>query len=221
MASSKVESTNPDLPRECCISSLLSDPHPNPMDDLLKSIYTPPLPLPPPPPKSDDDDDTLWNNNNNIITPHSSSNQHVTTLEDFLNQTGIVPSSFPPPEAVSVSSSSVVVDPFSSNAPLSNKGKRKVLEEPLVDKATLQKQRRMIKNRESAARSRERKQAYTSELEYLVHQLEQENARLLKEEADMKRQRYQQLLKCIIPIEEKLEKPIPKLQRTNSAPSLL
>lgn len=40
------------------------------------------------------------------------------------------------------------------------RGKRKTLvEEPLVvDKVTLQKQRRMIKNRESAARSRERKQ---------------------------------------------------------------
>ncbi|KAI4338290.1 hypothetical protein L6164_016632 [Bauhinia variegata] len=37
------------------------------------------------------------------------------------------------------------------------RGKRRVMEE-LVDKATLQKQRRMIKNRESAARSRERTQ---------------------------------------------------------------
>ena len=37
------------------------------------------------------------------------------------------------------------------------RGKRRAVEEP-VDKATLQKQRRMIKNRESAARSRERKQ---------------------------------------------------------------
>lgn len=37
------------------------------------------------------------------------------------------------------------------------RGKRRAVEEP-VDKATQQKQRRMIKNRESAARSRERKQ---------------------------------------------------------------
>ena len=37
--------------------------------------------------------------------------------------------------------------------------RKSVVEEPLVvDKVTLQKQRRMIKNRESAARSRERKQ---------------------------------------------------------------
>lgn len=39
------------------------------------------------------------------------------------------------------------------------RGKRRVaVEEPPLDKATQQKQRRMIKNRESAARSRERKQ---------------------------------------------------------------
>lgn len=38
------------------------------------------------------------------------------------------------------------------------RGKRRVVEAAPVDKATQQKQRRMIKNRESAARSRERKQ---------------------------------------------------------------
>jgi len=38
------------------------------------------------------------------------------------------------------------------------RGKRKAVEEAVMDRATLQKQRRMIKNRESAARSRERKQ---------------------------------------------------------------
>lgn len=38
------------------------------------------------------------------------------------------------------------------------RGKRRAVEEPVVDKATQQRQRRMIKNRESAARSRERKQ---------------------------------------------------------------
>uniref|UniRef100_A0A2N9FPG4 BZIP domain-containing protein n=1 Tax=Fagus sylvatica TaxID=28930 RepID=A0A2N9FPG4_FAGSY len=62
------------------------------------------------------------------------------------------------------------------------RGKRRAIEEPLLDKATQQKQRRMIKNRESAARSRERKQAYTVELESLVTQLEEENARLIREE---------------------------------------
>lgn len=44
------------------------------------------------------------------------------------------------------------------------RGKRRVVEEPPVDKATQQKQRRMIKNRESAARSRERKQVFIGDL---------------------------------------------------------
>ncbi|KAK7302465.1 hypothetical protein RJT34_13355 [Clitoria ternatea] len=81
---------------------------------------------------------------------------------------------------------------------------------------TLQKQRRMIKNRESAARSRERKQAYTLELESLVTLLEQENARLFKEEAQRKTQRYNQLMKLLIPVEEK-PKPKGMLRRVNSA----
>ncbi|KAJ6920252.1 hypothetical protein NC651_013995 [Populus alba x Populus x berolinensis] len=57
---------------------------------------------------------------------------------------------------------------------------RTVVMEPL-DKAAQQRQRRMIKNRESAARSRERKQAYQVELESLAVRLEEENEQLLKE----------------------------------------
>ncbi|ESR47709.1 BZIP domain-containing protein [Citrus sinensis] len=61
------------------------------------------------------------------------------------------------------------------------RGKRgRVMLEPL-DKAAQQRQRRMIKNRESAARSRERKQAYQVELESLAVRLEEENEQLLKE----------------------------------------
>ncbi|KAJ9687211.1 hypothetical protein PVL29_015889 [Vitis rotundifolia] len=76
------------------------------------------------------------------------------------------------------------------------RGKRRAVEEP-VDKATQQRQRRMIKNRESAARSRERKQAYTVELESLVTHLEEENARLLREE----------LMENLIPVVEKRRPP--------------
>ncbi|XP_022748565.1 G-box-binding factor 4-like isoform X2 [Durio zibethinus] len=77
------------------------------------------------------------------------------------------------------------------------RGKRRAVEEPPLDKATQQKQRRMIKNRESAARSRERKQAYTVELESMLRQLEEENARLLREE----------LMENLIPVEEKQRPP--------------
>ncbi|GER30437.1 basic leucine zipper transcription factor [Striga asiatica] len=90
----------------------------------------------------------------------------------------------------------------------SGRGKRRVaMEEPPLDKATQQKQRRMIKNRESAARSRERKQAYTVELESLVTHLEEENARLVKEEDELNKKRYKQLMENIIPIVEKRRPP--------------
>ncbi|KAM7250422.1 hypothetical protein ACFE04_022305 [Oxalis oulophora] len=95
------------------------------------------------------------------------------------------------------------------------RGKRRAVEEPPVDKATLQKQRRMIKNRESAARSRNRKQALTNELETLVTQLEEENARLLQEEAEEQNKRYKQLMENIIPVVEKQKTPR-TLRRVNS-----
>ncbi|KAA8536511.1 hypothetical protein F0562_028989 [Nyssa sinensis] len=97
------------------------------------------------------------------------------------------------------------------------RGKRRAVEEPPVDKATQQKQSRMIKNRESAARSRERKQAYTVELESLVTELEEENARLLREEAEQTKERFKQLMENLIPIVEK-QRPRPRqvLRRGNS-----
>ncbi|KAJ6806396.1 ABSCISIC ACID-INSENSITIVE 5-like protein 2 [Iris pallida] len=49
------------------------------------------------------------------------------------------------------------------------------------DKMVDRRQKRMIKNRESAARSRARKQAYTNELENKVSRLEEENERLKKQ----------------------------------------
>ncbi|KAG1338256.1 ABSCISIC ACID-INSENSITIVE 5-like protein 2 [Cocos nucifera] len=51
----------------------------------------------------------------------------------------------------------------------------------MVDKLMERRQKRMIKNRESAARSRARKQAYTNELEHKVSRLEEENERLKKQ----------------------------------------
>ncbi|XP_057803327.1 bZIP transcription factor 12-like isoform X2 [Salvia miltiorrhiza] len=78
------------------------------------------------------------------------------------------------------------------------RGKRRVaVDEVPLDKATQQKQRRMIKNRESAARSRERKQAYTVEMEAMVTSLEEEHARLLREE----------LMENLIPVVEKRRPP--------------
>lgn len=54
--------------------------------------------------------------------------------------------------------------------------------ESITDHTVERRQKRMIKNRESAARSRARRQAYTNELEIEVNKLIEENARLRKEQ---------------------------------------
>ncbi|XP_004496458.1 G-box-binding factor 4-like isoform X2 [Cicer arietinum] len=82
---------------------------------------------------------------------------------------------------------------------------RPVLEQ--LDKAAQQRQRRMIKNRESAARSRERKQAYQVELESLAVKLEEENDKLLKEKAERTKERFKQLMEKVIPVVEQRKPP--------------
>ncbi|XP_061360549.1 ABSCISIC ACID-INSENSITIVE 5-like protein 2 isoform X2 [Gastrolobium bilobum] len=60
-------------------------------------------------------------------------------------------------------------------------GRKRVASGNVVEKTVERRQKRMIKNRESAARSRARKQAYTQELEIKVSHLEEENERLRKQ----------------------------------------
>ncbi|KAF8403531.1 hypothetical protein HHK36_011635 [Tetracentron sinense] len=60
-------------------------------------------------------------------------------------------------------------------------GRKRVAPGDVVEKTVERRQKRMIKNRESAARSRARKQAYTNELENKVSRLEEENERLKKQ----------------------------------------
>ncbi|CAN1820832.1 Protein ABSCISIC ACID-INSENSITIVE 5 [Linum perenne] len=57
------------------------------------------------------------------------------------------------------------------------RGRKRIIDGP-VEKVVERRQRRMIKNRESAARSRARKQAYTVELEAELNQLKEENRQL-------------------------------------------
>ncbi|CAN6930376.1 unnamed protein product [Brassica oleracea] len=87
-------------------------------------------------------------------------------------------------------------------------GRKRVASGEVVEKTVERKQKRMIKNRESAARSRARKQqAYTHELEIKVSRLEEENERL----------RRQKEVEKILP---SAPPPDPKrqLRRTSSAP---
>ncbi|MCO5571055.1 hypothetical protein L7F22_024786 [Adiantum nelumboides] len=62
-------------------------------------------------------------------------------------------------------------------------GRKRYTSEVVVEKTVERRQKRMIKNRESAARSRARKQAYTVELEAEVTKLKEENARLKQQQA--------------------------------------
>ncbi|KAL7092217.1 hypothetical protein ACP275_12G152100 [Erythranthe tilingii] len=70
-------------------------------------------------------------------------------------------------------------------------GRKRIIDGP-VEKVVERRQRRMIKNRESAARSRARKQAYTVELEAELNQLKEENAHLQQSLAELERKRKQQ-----------------------------
>ncbi|CAH9063730.1 unnamed protein product [Cuscuta europaea] len=66
-------------------------------------------------------------------------------------------------------------------------GRKRVIDGP-VEKVVERRQRRMIKNRESAARSRARKQAYTVELEAELNQLKEENSNLKQSVCDLRAQ---------------------------------
>ncbi|PWZ58193.1 bZIP transcription factor TRAB1 [Zea mays] len=62
-----------------------------------------------------------------------------------------------------------------------------------VEKVVERRQRRMIKNRESAARSRARKQAYTMELEAEVQKLKEQNEELQKKQEEIMEMQKNQL----------------------------
>ncbi|KAJ6870234.1 hypothetical protein NC652_035998 [Populus alba x Populus x berolinensis] len=85
-------------------------------------------------------------------------------------------------------------------------GRKRVASGDVAEKTVERKQKRMIKNRESAARSRARRQAYTNELEIKVYHLEEENERLRRQKE------VEKVLPCAPPPEPKSQ-----LRRTSSA----
>ncbi|KAK7313976.1 hypothetical protein VNO77_39183 [Canavalia gladiata] len=86
-------------------------------------------------------------------------------------------------------------------------GRKRSTPEDVMEKTVERRQKRMIKNRESAARSRARKQAYTNELENKVSRLEEENEMLRK------RKELENMLPCAPPPEPKYQ-----LRRVASSP---
>ncbi|KAL2324640.1 hypothetical protein Fmac_023698 [Flemingia macrophylla] len=173
-----------------------SSPSPSPTPQFTTANF---MPLPDAAPRTVDD---VWRE---IVAGDckeealdNDNDDYMMTLEDFLVKAGAVDDhhaaddadvkmpmppvlSFdPPPFQDAAAAAEVSVLPF-GNGVEGGRGKRPrpVLEQ--LDKAAQQRQRRMIKNRESAARSRERKQAYQVELESLAVRLEDENDMLIKE----------------------------------------
>ncbi|KAM7267458.1 hypothetical protein ACFE04_009624 [Oxalis oulophora] len=87
-------------------------------------------------------------------------------------------------------------------------GRKRGCTDYAIEKSVERRQKRMIKNRESAARSRARKQAYTTELENKISRLEEENERL----------KTQMELEKMLPTEPPPEPTKYQLRRTSSAP---
>ncbi|XP_075502218.1 protein ABSCISIC ACID-INSENSITIVE 5 [Primulina tabacum] len=95
-----------------------------------------------------------------------------------------------------------------------NGGRKRIVDGP-VERVVERRQRRMIKNRESAARSRARKQAYTVELEAELNQLKEENELLKQALAELERKRKRQREPCDFRCEEAKVKKQYKVPKAN------
>ncbi|XP_008780307.2 protein FD-like [Phoenix dactylifera] len=116
-----------------------------------------------------------------VVNAHSrsSSNSNESRVNGQANKNGhggsFMPSYF----------SDAVISPPSPAGLFSFCSKKRMMPEgPVVDGD--RRYKRMIKNRESAARSRARKQAYTNELELEVAHLLEENAKLKKQQEELR-----------------------------------
>lgn len=85
--------------------------------------------------------------------------------------------------------------------------RKRQFSDEMMEKTIERRQKRMIKNRESAARSRSRKQAYTNQLEHEVSRLRKTNWRLKK----------QKELEMLLPLNQ-IPEPKYQLRRTTSSP---
>ncbi|XP_068661816.1 protein ABSCISIC ACID-INSENSITIVE 5-like [Aristolochia californica] len=99
-------------------------------------------------------------------------------------------------------------------------GRKRIFDGP-IEKVVERRQRRMIKNRESAARSRARKQAYTVELEAELNHLKEENTQLRREMEELvdKRRRRTEAMKRVQEVAKEAEQAKKKLRRVKSWPS--
>ncbi|KAG0546419.1 hypothetical protein BDA96_02G445700 [Sorghum bicolor] len=213
------------------------------LDDLLRTV----LPAAPAPNAAKKTVDEVWRDIQSAGARGGGARQPSMgemTLEDFLSRAGVAVDTaphwmhqYPPQQQYALQLGAAAPGPgpaldaayrdrpvgvFLSNSHSQVAGRKRgaaaaVPGDGVVERTVERRQKRMIKNRESAARSRARKQAYTNELENKIARLEEENERLRK-------------LKMLEPLEpppeqhERLPLPQPErkqqhhhLRRTNSA----
>ncbi|XP_056844030.1 bZIP transcription factor 27 [Raphanus sativus] len=126
----------------------------------------------------------------------SNQNPNNSIFKDFLNKplnqepppsasTTLHRSLPPPPETVLSLNPRSINTHFDESARFGCFGKKRGGQDSDESRGD-RRHKRMIKNRESAARSRARKQAYTNELELAVSHLQKENARLKRQEEQLK-----------------------------------
>ncbi|XP_044461723.1 ABSCISIC ACID-INSENSITIVE 5-like protein 2 [Mangifera indica] len=144
--------------------------------------------------------------------------QHPQYQQSQQSMMGVYMSGQPIPQPLHMGSGAIMDVSFSDNqvsltspsmgtlSDIQTLGRKRGTPEEIIEKTVERRQKRMIKNRESAARSRARKQAYTNELENKVSRLEEENERLRKWKE------LEQLLPSAMPPEPKYQ-----LRRTTSA----
>uniref|UniRef100_A0ACD5UVB5 Uncharacterized protein n=1 Tax=Avena sativa TaxID=4498 RepID=A0ACD5UVB5_AVESA len=131
------------------------------------------------------------------LTPHTALNTLHSSLElAYLGSSGVVSgrTTVPPSNSTSSGDYSLIhlpVDPFpcfsfpSSNTSSNSRRRAGPVQEASAAGSGDRRLRRMIKNRESAARSRARKQAYANELELELAKMRRENTMLIKREQDL------------------------------------
>ncbi|XP_062145182.1 bZIP transcription factor 27 [Alnus glutinosa] len=127
------------------------------------AVYCPPGSLAPPPPAT-------------VLSLNSGCEFHFLDHSDPLRPNSHLHSN--------VTSFSSPFEALTSSTGLPSFGKKRVPESD--GSSGDRRHKRMIKNRESAARSRARKQAYTNELELEVTHLKEENARLQKQQEQLR-----------------------------------
>ncbi|KAL7097557.1 hypothetical protein ACP275_10G152100 [Erythranthe tilingii] len=139
-------------------------------------------------------------------------NYQIPSLHSQQQQNGMMPVFMPGHHPISLGGGNSVMDVSSplmgTLSDTQTPGRKRVAPDEIAEKCVERRQKRMIKNRESAARSRARKQAYTHELENKVSRLEEENERLKRQ------QELEKILPSIPPPEPKYQ-----LRRTSSAPT--